>query len=322
MTGAEMTCGETTLTPGTGAVTGERRRGEAAEAIAFHYDVGNDFYRLWLDADQSYSCAMPESPGDDLDAAQSRKVRYHLDAIGIGNAHRILDIGCGWGALLRQAVTHPGVTEAIGLTLSVEQAAHIRALGEPRIRAEVTDWAEYRPPHRFDGIVSVGAFEHFARPDENIETRRAVYRAFFTRCRDWLNDDGTLSLQTIAYANMSAMQASSFMQREIFPHAELPTFADIAVAADGIFEIDRVTNGRLDYAWTCAQWARRLRQRRDEATRIVGEDTVDRYLRYLTMSALGFRMGKICLLRLVLRPYRRSYFVSESAPRHDLDVDK
>jgi cyclopropane-fatty-acyl-phospholipid synthase len=119
-----------------------------------------------------------------------------------------------------------------------------------------------------------------------------------------------MSLQTIAYGNFSAAEANDFMRREIFPDAELPTLTDIVAATEGIFEIDRVLNGRLDYSWTCSQWAQRLRSRREEAVGLVGEEVVERYLRYLTMSTLGFRMGKLCLYRIILRPYREGYFTA------------
>jgi len=95
---------------------------------------------------------------------------------------------------------------------------------------------------------------------------------------------------------------------------DLPTLAEITTAAEGIFEIQSMHNGRLDYAWTCEQWARRLRAHREEASRLVGPDVVARYERYLKLSAIGFRMGKLCLLRIVLHPFRGSYFGDRGGP--------
>ncbi|MFI1917972.1 class I SAM-dependent methyltransferase [Nocardia sp. NPDC020380] len=284
------------------------RTDAAAAAIRHHYDIGNDFYRLWLDPTLSYSCALREQPGDTLEVAQERKLRQHLDAIDAGRAGAVLDIGCGWGALLDRLANRHGVARSVGLTLSQEQAEYVRAQHYPGVEVRVEDWLHYRPAERFDGIVSIGAFEHFARPDDGPEEKIRVYREFFTRCRDWLTPDGTLSLQTIAYANMTAAQADTFMQREIFPDAELPTLAEITAAADGLFEVCAITNGRLDYAWTCAEWARRLRAERAAATALVGPEAVARYARYLKLSAMGFRMGKLTLFRLVLRPYHSEYF--------------
>ena len=274
---------------------------EAAAAVRHHYDVGNDFYALWLDRSLTYSCAMPDGPDDTLEAAQKRKVEFHLDAIGA--ARHVLDIGCGWGSVLRE-LSHRA-TRAVGLTLSDEQAAFVEAQRLPGTEVRTEHWLHHEPDAPYDGIISIGAFEHFAGPGED---KVAVYRDFFIRCRDWSREDGTLSLQTIAYANMSRETASEFMRQDIFPDADLPTLAEITAAADGIFEVISVHNGRFDYAWTCEQWAHRLRSRRAEAVGVAGPEVVARYERYLKLSALGFRMGKICLLRLVLRPYRARFF--------------
>lgn len=286
----------------------------AAAAIRHHYDAGNDFYRLWLDRSLTYSCALRENTDDTLEIAQDRKLRFHLDAIGADNARAVLDIGCGWGAILER-LAQQGVARSVGLTLSPEQAEFVRARAYPGVEVRTENWLHYEPDTRFDGIISIGAFEHFARPEDSAAAKIRVYREFFTRCRDWLHADGVLSLQTIAYANMAREQASAFMQQEIFPDADLPTLAEITAAAEGIFEVRSITNGRLDYAWTCAEWARRLRAHRTEAAEIVGSAVVARYERYLKLSALGFRMGKIGLLRLVLVPYGTGFFADRVRAR-------
>lgn len=280
----------------------------AAGAIRHHYDVGDEFFRLWLDRSLTYSCAMRQDAGDSLEAAQERKLQYHLDAIDATDAQAVLDIGCGWGALLQRLTGTHRVRRAVGLTLSERQAAYVAAQHYPGVEVLLESWTDYEPDTRFDGIVSIGAFEHFARPDDSPEEKTGVYRHFFRRCRDWLTPAGTLSLQTIAYANMSRAGASSFMQQEIFPDADLPTLAEVTAAAEGLFEVRSMHNARLDYAWTCEQWARRLRAHREEAIALVGSAVVARYERYLKLSALGFRMGKIGLLRLVLVPYAKGHF--------------
>lgn len=290
------------------ASTESVRATQAAAAIRHHYDVGNEFYSLWLDPSLTYSCALRQGADDTLETAQQRKLRFHLDAIRADNATRVLDIGCGWGSILTLLSRTHEVQQSVGLTLSDEQAAFIRHQQHPTVEVRTENWTHYEPDARFDGIISIGAFEHFATPDETPAEKIRLYREFFTRCRDWLNDGGVLSLQTIAYANMSRDQASQFVQQSIFPNADLPTLAEITAAADGLFEVQSISNGRLDYAWTCEQWAHRLGQRRDEAIRLVGPKVVSRYERYLKLSALGFRMGKICLLRLVLHPYSGKYF--------------
>ncbi|ONH60569.1 cyclopropane-fatty-acyl-phospholipid synthase [Frankia sp. CcI49] len=297
----------TTQAAGSRATAAAGSRAAAAAAIRHHYDVGNEFYRLWLDPSLTYSCAMPDGPDDDLEAAQERKLRFHLDAVNARGAGAVLDIGCGWGAVLGRLAGTYRVPRAVGLTLSVEQAAHIAGIGDPGVEVRTEDWRDYEPDGPFDGIISIGAFEHFARPDDSPAERIRTYREFFERTRSWLTDDGALSLQTIAYANMPREAASTFIQQEIFPDAELPTLAEIAIAAEGLLETRSVRNDRLDYAWTCERWASRLRAHRAEAAGLVGPDVVARYERYLRMSALGFRMGKICLYRLVFAPYPRGY---------------
>jgi cyclopropane-fatty-acyl-phospholipid synthase len=109
---------------------------------------------------------------------------------------------------------------------------------------------------------------------------------------------------------MSREDASRFIQQEIFPNADLPLLAEITTAAEGIFEVRMIRNDRLDYARTLEAWARGLRRHRDEAIDLVGRDLVATYERYLKHSAFGFRMGKLCLLRLVFDPYKSTYFNS------------
>lgn len=275
---------------------------QAADAIRYHYDVGNDFYRLWLDRSLSYSCALYE-PGDSLEQAQDRKLRWHLGIVDADEARSLLDIGCGWGAILERASLGHHVDRCVGLTLSDEQAHYVRGRALPGVEVRTENWIDYQPQERVDAIVSIGAFEHFARPTDSPADKIATYREFFTRCAGWLTDGGVLSLQTIAYANMSPTVANAFIANDIFPDADLPTLAEIASATEGIFEIVSLRNDRLDYAWTCEQWAARLRAQRPIAAELVGDEVVERYERYLKMSALGFRMGKIGLLRIALRPY-------------------
>lgn len=292
------------------ATAQSERTAKAASAIRHHYDVGREFYRLWLDDSMTYSCAMWEGEDDTLEAAQERKLQFHLDAIRADEASSVLDVGCGWGSILKRLAEDHGVERSVGLTLSDDQAAFVERAGHRDVEVRKESWMDYAPDARFDAIISIGAFEHFATPDDSPSERARVYREFFTRCRSLLTDDGALSLQTIAYANMSREDASKFIQQAIFPNADLPTLAEIATAAEGIFEARLIRNDRLDYARTLEAWARGLRRHRDEAIDLVGSDVVARYERYLKHSAFGFRMGKLCLLRLVFDPYKSTYFTT------------
>lgn len=274
--------------------------GGSAAAIRHHYDVGNDFYSAWLDPSMTYSSAMWDSLPKDapLEDAQQRKLDYHAESVGAGGGMRILDVGCGWGGMMRNLRRTHGVAECVGLTLSEEQHAYIAQLGDTGISAVLSNWADYRPDRPFDGIISVGAFEHFAHPQQDVDERREVYRQFFQACRDWTAGKGKLSLQTIAYGKMAPKDANPFITDEIFPAAELPTLEDIVIASRGLFRVERLRDDGLDYARTCEMWSNRLRGAVRSGKVDPTVDPVEKYSRYLRMSAAGFRMRKIGLLRI------------------------
>src|SRR5215216_2672301 len=118
--------------------------GASSEAIQSHYDVGNEFYSLWLDPTLSYSGAMWE-PGDTLETAQLRKIDFHIEQSGARGAERVLDVGCGWGGVLRRLVGAHGVEKAVGLTLSRAQAEWIAAFDIPNLEVRVESWSEHQP---------------------------------------------------------------------------------------------------------------------------------------------------------------------------------
>lgn len=273
--------------------------GGSPEAIRHHYDVGLPFYRGWLDPSLTYSCGLWDD-AEDLEEAQARKLDYHADNVRAGAGSRILDIGCGWGSMLRHLQAR-GVDRAVGLTLSPDQFHHVESLALARSEVRLQSWVDFRSDDPFSGIVSIGAFEHFADPGQTDGQRQDVYRAFFRKCRDSLEPRGWLSLQTIAYGEMNRSEANPFIQTSIFPAAELPTIEDIVVASRGLFEIRTLRNDRVDYARTCEAWASRLRRHARADPAFADAELVSRYHRYLRLSAAGFRMGKIVLLRLEMQ---------------------
>jgi len=274
--------------------------GASRAAIQHHYDVGNEFYALWLDPTLSYSCALWRE-GDNLEQAQRAKIAHHLAQIAPPPGARVLDVGCGWGATLFELVGRHHAAAAIGLTLSERQKQHIDQTNVPGVEVLLESWEDHRPAQPYDGIVSVGAFEHFARPDLSAAQRVAIYRRFFGRCHDWLKPGGRLSVQTIACGNMRREDFSSFFASEIFPESDLPTLGEIAEAADCLFEIESVHNDRRDYARTLKAWRANLAARRAEAEALVGPETVHRYDRYFMLAAIAFdALGSMVLLRLAL----------------------
>jgi cyclopropane-fatty-acyl-phospholipid synthase len=275
--------------------------GASAEAIEHHYDVGNDFYRLWLDATMTYSCALWED-GDTLERAQLRKLDHLIALAGAAGAERVLDIGCGWGSLLHRLVDAHGVRHATGLTLSRAQAEQLAARGDPRIEVHVQNWADHRGGP-YDAIVSIGAFEHFARFGLPRHERIAAYRRFFAHCRELLRPGGRLALQTnVKGSNVRLDRATAaelrFVAERIFPESELPWPAEILQASEKLFEVVSVRNDAEHYARTCAAWRDKLAASREDAARLVGTSTVNDYHRYLDVTVGHFRKRHLGLLRI------------------------
>jgi cyclopropane-fatty-acyl-phospholipid synthase len=270
--------------------------GASPEAIRSHYDLSEDFFRLWIGPELIYSGAMFEG-SDDLESAQRRKLDYHIAAAGAAGAARVLDVGCGWGALLNRMVEHAGVRSAVGLTLSSSQARWVEQNARPGIEVREEHWRDHKPSKRYNAIVSVGAFEHFVQRGLDPARKLEAYREFFAFCDRVLVSRGRLSLQTIAYGSAPA-DMDPFIFERIFPESELPLVWEPIAAADGKFELVALRNDREDYFRTLRIWERNLAARRDEVVALVGETVFADFRRYLRDSAAGFQTGKICLLRM------------------------
>jgi cyclopropane-fatty-acyl-phospholipid synthase len=283
-----------------------RRPGAAAPDIRAHYDAGDAFFALFLDATLSYSCALFDPPDAGLEAAQRAKIGWHLDRAGVGRGARLLDIGCGWGALMACAVGERGAAAAMGLTLSDAQAAHIRASSPAGVDVRVEHWADHAPPAPYDAITSIGAFEHFAEPGLSRGARVAASARFFDACAGWLAPGGRLSLQTIAYPpdfDRGAYDASdygAFVRARIFPQSDLPALDEILEAA-AAFEPEQFRNDRRHYAQTTRAWLTRLRAQRTPAEALVGRARVADLERYFRISIGAFDLGNLQLLRIGFR---------------------
>lgn len=275
--------------------------GASAQAIRSHYDVGDEFYRLWLDPTLTYSSGLWLAPSQGLEQAQINKIDWHLSHAGVHAGGRLLDVGCGWGGMMFHAVKQYSVRQAIGLTLSQAQARSIASAAVPQVEVLCESWETHRPSQPYDAIVSVGAFEHFARLDQDPEHKVAGYRAFFQFCHDALLKGGRLSLQTIMYETTDRSDFSRFFATEVFPESDLPRLDEIVRASRGIFEILALRNDRDDYESTLREWLRRLRSKRAEAVRQVGEAVVARYEHYFNLLIIGFHQASMNLGRIVLR---------------------
>ena len=271
------------------------------------YGLEPRFYALWLDPYLAYSCANWDGARD-LAAAQQAKLDAALDALRLPEHGRFLDIGCGWGSLLRRGRErgHHGV----GLVPVAGQAAYCREQG---FTIHTRTWQEHDDPQRYDAIASIGAFEHFAARRSGQDERRTQYTRFFGYCAQRLPEAGRLYLQTIGFMAESILEPDRLpkaqwleIARRMHPvrqewHNSMPptSLTEILAAADREFEVVSVRARRHDYARTCAEWLARLQQRRDEALALAGEKTVRRFESYLRAAGPAFDQGLTNLYQIV-----------------------
>jgi len=269
-------------------------------AVAFHYDVSNDFYRLWLDRQMVYSCAYFRSPTDDLDVAQEQKLDYICRKLRLRPGQRLLDIGCGWGALVLYAAKHFGV-HAEGITSSEPQLewGRERIADAGLINNATIELRNYREiaanGELYDAIVSVGMAEHIGRerlPD------------YFAAAHRALKLGGVFLNQAIGedIVLRPGDRDTSFIEQYVFPDGDIPPLPIMLRAAESSgFEIRDVENLREHYALTLHHWLRRLEARHDEALRFVDEVTYRVWRLYIGGSAHGFRRGHIAVYQTLLR---------------------
>lgn len=276
--------------------------------IQFHYDVGNDFYALFLDrAHRIYSCAVWEEGAETLEDAQTAKLARLARFAGVGPGHRVLDVGCGWGGTLRYCIDAAGAASGVGLTLSDAQADHIRDQGRDDIAVEVEAWQDYAPDKDsgftpFDSIISIGAFEHFAPiRDRARGDHLKHYRAFFETCARLSADRAKLGLQTIVNTRpypqtRESLRDVGYIMTKVFPDSALPTLNDIALSAANIYEIEELRTIGLDYKKTLEAWDANLRENRKAAVALNGEEAVEHYHRYfdICIRFFGDRVIDLC----------------------------
>lgn len=278
--------------------------GASQTAIRSHYDIGNDFFALWLDPTRTYSCALWERDEDSLQQAQERKLDFYADAVHAAHARKVLDVGCGWGSLLRRLVERHGVKKAVGLTLSDAQLDYINTWADSRYEVAVQNWADHRPRGRYDAIVSLGAFEHFADLGLPRAGRVESYRRFFQSCHDWLEPGGRLAVQSIVKGSNVSLSRQEvrdqlFIRDRIFPESELPLPSEILEASERLFELLFVRNEPDHYMRTCQAWLDQLDTATEHATALVGKEVVADYHRYLEACIRGFAKRHTGLIRIV-----------------------
>jgi cyclopropane-fatty-acyl-phospholipid synthase len=266
-------------------------------AVTYHYDLSNDFFRLFLDQRMVYSCAYFEREDASLDQAQEAKLDLLCRKLRLRDGERLLDVGCGWGALVLHAVERYGV-QALGITLSEPQAElarrRIRAAGLGRRAAvEVRDYRELDEPDGFDKIVSVGMFEHVGA---------ALLPEYF-RCAATLLRPGGVFLNH-GIARLGAARrglGSSFVGRYVFPDGELVPLAVTVGAAEGAgLEVRDVENLREHYTLTLRQWVANLERNHEAAVAAAGQEAYRVWRLYMAGSAHAFATGRLAIHQILL----------------------
>jgi cyclopropane-fatty-acyl-phospholipid synthase len=261
------------------------------EAIGYHYDVSNEFYALWLDPRMVYSCAYFKREDDTLEQAQLQKLDHICTKLMLKPGEKLLDIGCGWGALAIRAAEKYGV-DATGITLSENQFRlaneRIRAAGlQDRCRVLLQDYRDAPGEGVYDKIASVGMFEHVGL--KNLPTYFGVVRRLLKERGLFMNHGIT---STDVDNRAVGMGAGEFIGRYVFPRGELPhlhrAIHDMSAASLEVHDVECL---RAHYAKTCAHWSENFERVLPKAVAASSERTARIWRVYLAGCAYGFEQG-------------------------------
>jgi cyclopropane-fatty-acyl-phospholipid synthase len=267
--------------------------------VQAHYDLSNEFFALFTDPTRTYSCAYFERDDMTLEEAQVAKLDLALDKLGLEPGMTLLDIGCGWGSMMKRAVEKYDVN-VIGLTLSKNQHAHCQQVldgvdSTRSRRALLCDWADFS--ESVDRIVTIEALEHFGFER---------YNDFFKFAYSILPADGVMLLHSITGltggqivergmpVSFEMARFVKFILTDIFPGGRLPSIEKVDDhATKAGFSVTGVQSLQLHFARTLDLWAEALEAHKDEAIEIQSEEVYERYMKYLTGCAKSFRIGYI-----------------------------
>ncbi len=282
--------------------------------ISYHYDLGNEFYRLWLDPKMIYSCAYFKNERDSLEQAQIQKINLCCRKLQLQPNERLLDIGCGWGSLLLNAAKNFDI-QGVGITLSKEQLEYgrqqIKKEGmQGRVQLEYLDYRDLpRMNQTFDKIVSVGMFEHVGK---------ANMRRFLENAGKVLRPNGLLLLHTIG--KTVEEPTNSWIKKYIFPGCHLPDIGSILRNSTnlGLNFID-CENMRLHYSKTLDNWEQRFEENEARIRSMFDERFIRMWRFYLTGCSTVFKLGAMHLFQLLFSagvrndlPLTREWMIEDS----------
>lgn len=272
-----------------------RSKGNQKKEVTSHYDIGNDFYRLWLDETMSYSCGYFKHAGDSLFEAQVQKVDHILEKLQLEKGMTLLDIGCGWGFFLKRAAQHYGV-KGVGITLSEEQhrqfSEEIRDQHlEEKLEVRLMDYRDLKKSGlQFDRVVSVGMLEHVGRGN---------YECFLDQVEAVLKPEGLFLLHYISA--LEEYPGDPWMRKYIFPGGTVPSLREIiGMMPDYRFYTLDVESLRRHYTQTLLSWRENFLKRREEIAERYGEEFTRMWELYLASCAATFHNGVIDLHQVLV----------------------
>jgi Cyclopropane fatty acid synthase and related methyltransferases len=286
---------------------------KSKENIEHHYDIGNDFYKLWLDDTMTYSCGYFKSDNDTLKQAQINKVGHILKKMNLKEGQTLLDIGCGWGELILTAARKYKV-KALGITLSEEQFAEAKRRAESEglndlIDVKLIDYRELKD-RKFDRIVSVGMLEHVGKDH---------LHEYFSHVNQMLNDGGLSLLHSITGIHESEGGTNSWINKYIFPGGYVPSIQElISHMSKELFHLVDAESLRRHYGRTLEYWAANFERALPEIEKIKDESFIRMWRLYLNSCAASFNTGNIDIHQLVFTkgindciPWCRGYLYNE-----------
>jgi len=275
-------------------------------AIAFHYDVSNDFYRLWLDENMVYSCAYYEDVCHSLEHAQTNKLMHICRKLRLRPGDTLLDIGCGWGALACMAAEKYG-SIVVGITLSQQQYDYATRLVlekglEHKVSIKFQDYRDLNGEVLFDKVVSVGMFEHVGL--KNLDRYFEVVNRQLKPGGLFLNHGITMD-----EGGWKTSIGTQFINKYVFPDGQLDTVSNVQrKMEDGGFEIHDVECLRVHYALTLREWVRRLQEKHEEALNYVDEATYRVWQLYMAGCAQQFEVGGVGIYQILVSKRNSSFY--------------
>lgn len=283
------------------------------EEVTSHYDIGNDFYSIWLDKTMSYSCGYFKNENDSLEEAQMNKINHILKKLNLQEGQSLLDIGCGWGTLLIEAAKQYKV-RGLGITLSEEQykkfserikEEHLEDL----LEVKIMDYRDLKKSHlTFDRVVSVGMLEHVGRPNYNL---------FFENVDSVLVESGVFLLHYIS--GLKESEGDAFIKKYIFPGGVIPSLREIInISAEYDYHTIDIESLRLHYTKTLLEWYKNFSDNIDKVKEMFDERFIRMWSLYLCSCAVTFNNGVIDLHQILFTkgvnnklPLTREYLYSK-----------